>query len=290
MARTTYDNGLPFTSPLEKDIDDLIKRVDKKKAVLIIVDGQVGEGKTTAGVHLLKYINQKKGLPTPDLNGYQFAIGGMQFQEKIGLCQEMGLPAILYDEAGDFNKRGSLTKFNLVLNRTFETFRAFKCIVIMTLPSFSVLDSAIFDKGIPRMLIHVSDRTENYGNYSVYDLEQMLWLRKYMMNEFKYHKIKAYSYINPLHRGHFLDLPDDESKELDKISIASKLAINKKSLVEVEGLVTFTDIASKLNMKISWVRNHLKQLGAKPKRKIGTVKYFEPDLINTLADLNEGIQ
>ena len=37
-----------------------------------------------------------------------------------------GLHVIVYDEAGDFNRRGALTKSNAQLNRAFEACRAFK--------------------------------------------------------------------------------------------------------------------------------------------------------------------
>ena len=71
----------------------------------------------------------------------------------MNVCYQERFPAAGYDEAGDFNKRDSLSNFNAMINRTFETFRAFKIVVVLVLPSFSVLDNQLFDNMIPRLLL-----------------------------------------------------------------------------------------------------------------------------------------
>jgi len=66
---------------------------------------------------------------------------------------------IVYDEAGDFNTRASLTYFNQNMNRVFETYRALGIIVILCLPSFADIDTSLMKKKIARMLIHCYART-----------------------------------------------------------------------------------------------------------------------------------
>ena len=100
--------------------------------------------------------------------------------KKLTVCHEMKLVCIVYDEAGDFSKRGSLSRFNQMLNRTFETYRGFRILVFLGLPNFNVLDNNLFDNQIPRLLLHCSGRGDKYGNFSGYGLEEMNWIRYWM--------------------------------------------------------------------------------------------------------------
>jgi len=279
-----YSNGLPFNGPLDMNLDKLIERVEKKKASMIIIDGGVGEGKTTLEVELLDYINAKKGFPKVEISkkGPQLGMGGADFLKKLRVCYEDRLPCIGYDEAGDFSRRGSLTSFNAMINRTFETFRAFKCIVVMALPNFDVLDQQILDNKIPRMLLHLKDRTQNTGNYYAYSLYKIMLL-KYRMSKLKI-KNYAYSSVWPNFYGHFKDLDPDRSKQLDKVSIGNKLKILRKSEIKVEGLLTYPEMATKLMRSIIWVRNAVSVLKIKPAREIGRQKYFNPSTLGVLSE------
>ena len=280
-----YKNGLKFSSPLEKNLDNLIARVDGNKAALIIVSGGVGEGKTTLLVEVLDYINSKKGLPLIDLemkNHPQLGQGGLEFMQNLRICFERKLPCVGYDEAGDFSKRGSLTQFNAMLNRTFDTFRAFKCIVVIALPNFNILDGDLYDKNIPRLLIKCENRSPNYGNFNCYSLYRMNLLRSYM----KKFNLKnfAYAKVRPNFRGHFLDIEPDRSKQLDNLSTKSKFSILRKSEVKIEGLLTFPELAIKLMKSISWVRHSILTLKIKPNRIIKMVKYFDQNTLNLLSE------
>ena len=274
-----YDNGLPFSQMLADNLDDLIKRVEINKASLIIIDGGVGEGKTTMLVHVEDYI-QKEEI---EVDGCQMAMGGIEFLKKIRECYEQKKSCVGYDEAGDFSKRGSLTQFNAMLNRTFETFRAFKCIVILCLPCFNVLDAQLFDNQIPRMLIHLHSRTAIDGSFSVYGLDEMNWLRVWM-DKYPKHRAKAYGIVTPNFRGHFKNLSEERCRKLDAVSTKSKLQILRKSEVKIEGLVNYEELATKMNRSTHWVMNSFKTLKIKPARTINRMKYFDGDVINILTD------
>jgi len=280
-----YDHGHPFAQCLTPNLDDLQQRVNNKKAALVIIDGGIGEGKTTFLVHCLDYINKINGLPPVDFKGPQFATGGKAFLNKLRHCFENKLPCIGYDEAGDFNKRGSLTKFNGMINRTFETFRAFKCIVFMSLPNFNVIDDQIFDKQIPRLLLHLKNRSNYDGEFRTYSLYRMLLLKKYM----KKYDLKNYAYVkvHPNNIGHFLNLTPEREKELDIISTKEKINILKKAEVKIEGLMTYFELANKLFRSVQWVRLSIKQLEIKPTRVISRQKFFNEAVVNRLADLIE---
>lgn len=280
----TYKNGFPFSNSLVKNLDKLQQRIDNRKASLIIIDGGVGEGKTTLGIEIGDYINRINSYGEIELtkDGPQLAIGGIEFLRKMRVCYERKLPCIIYDEAGDFSKRGSLTHFNSMLNRTFETFRAFKCLVILVLPSFDILDQRLIDNQIPRMLLHLKDRTLKTGNYYGYSLYRINLLKLEMSKK----KIKnfAFSKIKPNIYGHFLDLTKERSLILDKLTTKNKLAILRKSEVRIEGLLSYSEMATKLSRSIDWVRRAAANLKIKPTRSIGRAKFFDDNALNRLAD------
>lgn len=282
--RFLYENELPFSSGLDENLKDLQKRIELNKASLMIIDGGVGEGKTTLAVECGDYYNGLYGLPPLDFKR-QLARGGADFLQKLRVCFADGLPVCIYDESGDFNRRGALTAFNAMLNRTFETFRAFKVLVILVLPSFSVLDNDLFDKQIPRLLLHLDRRNENYGHYKGFSLYRMFYLKK-KMEKFIV-KPFAYSHVEPNFYGQFLDLTPARAKELDIISTKGKLSILKKAEIKIEGLVGYTEIAHKLGRSVIWCRIAINKLKIKPDRIIGMQRYFKDDIINILADLIE---
>lgn len=278
----TYDNGLYFSQKLDDNLKDLIDRIKKKKAVLIIIDGGVGEGKTTLLVHLLNRINVLSGMPEIAIDGPQLAMGGAEFLKKLRLCFDEQLPCIGYDEAGDFNKRGSLSGFNAMLNRTFETFRAFKCIVVLSLPNFNILDNQLFDNRIPRMLLHLYNRTETYGNFDAYGLQEMEWLRYWMQKS----PIKSYAWgrVSSNFYGHFKDLDQKQSRELDLVSTKNKLKILRKSEIHAQNLTNYAEMATKLFKSISWVKAAVINLKIKPVSYIDRAAYFNKEVINQLAE------
>lgn len=284
-----YDHGLAFSEVLAWNLKDLDGRVRSKKASLIIVDGGVGEGKTTLIVELLDYINSLHGHPVIEIEddklnaGPQLSMGGSDFLKKLAVCHELKLICIGYDEAGDFTKRGSLSKFNAMLNRTFDTFRGYKILVVIGLPNFNILDNNLFDNQIPRMLLHLTDRSDKQGNFTGYGLDEMNWIR-FWMQKWPKHKTKAYSKVIPNFRGHFLDVSPARSKMLDRVSTKNKLKILRKSAVKIEGLLNYSDLATKCERSVIWVRKAVANMNIKHTRIVERVKYFDPDVANRLAE------
>jgi hypothetical protein len=277
MTQPLYKNGLPFCSTLARNLDLQKSRVDGKKASLIIVDGGVGEGKTTLAVHVANYLHRGDIVLKE-----QLALGGKDFLVKLRICYTMKYIVIIYDEAGDFNRRGALTRFNAMLNRTFETYRGFKIIVVLVLPNFGVLDNDIFDKKIPRLLLNCYDRGKNYGNYRGYSLYRMMYIRDKMKKLIV--KPLAYSFTSPNFYGHFLNLGPERETELDKISTAGKIKELKSAEVKIEGLVCYSEMSQKLACSISKVQSNLRELKIKPVKYVDRKAYYEGGVIDQLAD------
>ena len=271
-----YDHGLPFSSWTVPTLDSLKKRIKLKKASCIAIDGPMGEGKTTLATHIADYfqaepIDLKKAI----------GMGGTQFREKF-LEGKKELKAIIYDEAGDFSKRGALTKFNREMSSFFETYRGFGIMVIVVLPNFNVLDKMLFDNQVVRVLFHCHDRTDKQGNYAVYDYESMMYLRHYMTKEVV--TPKAYKMVTPNSRGHFLDLSPSRSKTLDKLSTEAKLKKQEDSLANMQDLLTIAEVSRKIGFSPSWVRSAMASLNIKPVKKRGHTKYYDKNIGDVLLD------
>lgn len=285
-----YPHGLPFSEILARNVDALMERIRKKKAAMIVVDGSVGEGKTTLGVHIADYVNLKYGKNGHwvDLDGehIQLAVGGKDFGEKLLLCHKEKLLVLLYDEAGDFDKKTTLSRFNRNLMRIFEMYRGFRILVVLCLPKFYKLENELFENGIPRLGVHTEGRTETQGNFRAFDLEQMYYIKHHAQKIIV--KPKAYDFGIPNFYGHFLDLPPWRSQALDRLSTSTKRSEVRKTVLDVRNRVTLANIAKHFGMSQRWVLLRFKQLD-----DIGTVKtferkkWYEKDIIKKIEELEE---
>jgi len=262
---------------LIENIEHWKDRINRDLPVLLVLDGGMGQGKTTLAVEIADEYQGK----TIDLNK-QLALGGQDFTAKMRTCYEEHLPVIIYDEAGDFNKRGSISRFNAQLNRTFETFRAYKILIIMCLPSVNTLDESIFAKQVIRALINVYGRTNKQGNYRVYDHSGIMYLR---------HRMKkivvtawAYGQQHPNFYGHFKNLPTERAEELRKISTKGKLDQLIKSEISLSGLVNIREMSSKTYKSIAWVRKKLIEYKAKPAKIIKRVNYYPEEILDRMIE------
>lgn len=278
--RVLYGNGLPFSQKLAENLQDLTLRVKKNKASLIIIDGGVGEGKTTLAVEVADFI-QGAEISLVD-KAPQIAQGGQEFMKKLRACYELKKKAVIYDEAGDFNRRGALTRFNAMLNRVFETFRAFQIVVILVLPSFDVIDNDLYDKNIPRLLLHCHERGDSYGQFSGYSLYRMMYI-KHMMKKLVV-KSHAYQRVDQNFRGEFLNLSREREKQLDRLSTKSKLGTLKAQEIKSEGLLSYAEIATKLARSVVWVKKKTSELRIRHKRVVDRKKYFDEGVVDLLAD------
>lgn len=280
-----------FSSKLEENLARIYERVfTKNKAGMVIIDGGIGEGKTTLGTECLDYFNSLHGLPPTDITSkQQIGLGGEDFSKKLVQCAELGIPAVMYDEAGDFNRRGALTQFNRLINRLFEMYRGLKVIVILCLPSFRVLDEDLFTKNIPRLLIHCYNRSQKQGNGKAFSLKRMMWIRFKMNNPKLVIKSQAYGQVQPNFYLHFRNLSEERSRELDKVSTKGKIKELKAAEIKYAGLLTFSDIARKVGRSEVWVKLTLKKLKLKPVKRFERRHYFGGEAVDVVLNwLDEG--
>jgi len=279
LKSLVFGNGLKIDTTLKKNLNGCVLRVDSKKASLIIIDGGVGEGKTTLGTICGMEIAKEKGERFSILE--QVRQGGADFLKGMDWCVENNRSVIVYDEAGDFNTRASLTAFNKNMNRVFETYRALRIIVILCLPSFADVDSSLMKKKISRMLIHCYSRTKNRGNYKVYSLWRMWYLKK----GFKQVTVPddAFKMTTPNFFGHFKDLDPEDSKILEEHSLQAKRQIITEGSLKDRNMVSLNRIADETGFSGVSILKYIKKFDPVVE-KIGVKKYYHKELIKDIID------
>ncbi len=273
--KNLYKNGRPFSETLVRGLGEQVGRIDYGKASLVIVDGGVGNGKTTLGVHIADYIQGSE----IDLDN-QLAVGGNDFVKKLYQGTKKDYKVVIYDESGDFDRRGAISRFNRMLNRIFDTYRTFQIVIILILPSFKVLENDIFDKKIPRILLNTHNKTSNYASFRAYSLYRM-YLLKNRMQKLNVPP-QAYNLITPNFRGHFKDLSPERSKKLDKISSQAKQDILEEYNLIEDGLLSYKDMARELSKSVIWVKQKVSELRLKHEKTLRNTKYFNEEVLKTL--------
>jgi len=277
VKKLDWANGLKIDSSLHKNLVSANNRIRSKKASLIAIDGGVGEGKTTLGVICAKYLAEDIGQDFDIKN--QVRMGGSDFLKGMDWCVTNKRNVIVYDEAGDFNTRASLTYFNQNMNRVFETYRALGIVVILCLPSFADIDTSLMKKKIARFLIHCYARTNSYGNYKVYSLWRMWYVKT------KFAKVvvpdDAFRFVNPNFFGRFRDLDPVDASVLEEHSVSGKKDIIKKGMLQERGLLPIKTIAHKTGYSIETIRRYIKRKKYKGE-KHGATLYYHREIIENI--------
>lgn len=267
-------NGLPFDDSLIPSLQSVKDRIKLNKAAMIIIDGGVGEGKTTLACHIAEWYqpgwveNRSEEL---------LAMGGKAFLKSLDVSVKKKDRVVVYDEAGDFNSRGALTYFNQNLNRVFETYRQTQKLIILCLPDSSDIDRNLFKKRIPRMVINTYDRNDKYGNYRVYSL----WRAWYLHEKMKKLTVppQAYSIVTPNLFGHFKDLDPEEREVIGKISMKGKRQIIQKSYLNQKGLIDIEEIGRRTGYSKASLYPKLRDLECE---SVGRKKYWDKSVVEKL--------
>jgi hypothetical protein len=298
MNKLYYDYGLPFSKKLAPVLDVLKDRVIKQnKASFFIVDGSVGSGKSVGAVQFADYLNggyilKEDGTYERDESKFidlktadQYSLGAPDFMKKLVSVYKKGLNVVIYDEAGDFSKRGSLTKLNQDLNRIFEVCRAFKILIIIVLPNFYYIDRSVLDKEMIRALIRVTRDNDKYSDYKLWDIWGLNWI--------KWRSLKlpipnqCYFYQTPIHNGNILPLSPERLELLDKISSRNKINlatdISEKSRIPERGIKK-RDLAELYGVSVRSIERFLIEYEIKPINVIKSANYYNELQVKKAVD------
>lgn len=266
---------LAFDDYIVESLLGIRELINKSKAGLIIIDGASGEGKTTLAIHISEFYDKNFNWEN------QIGMGGGAFMKCADWASKNNGKVVIYDEAGDFNKRGALTEFNKMINRFFETYRVFRIIPIICIPRFWVIENHLFDLGIPQMLINCYDRRDSYGRYRVYDLRSMYYLKANVSK--MVFKPSCYSSVTPVLYGTFRNLPRDKAIKLERLSKTTKHEITENAYAKVQGLLTTSDVVRALGLSYTRTVTLLAEVGVNAVEMIGNKKYYEKSVISNLV-------
>jgi len=290
MVDYLYEHGKPFSKILVKPIQEWKRRIlEDNLASMIVISGGVGQGKTTFAVQIAE---EYQGCPI-DFNK-QIAMGGSDFVKKILDCQKENIKVLIYDEGGDFNSRGAISKFNRMLNEVFDKMRAFKVFVIMCLPNPAVLDLDIFGKNVLRAGVQCYGKKQNkgYGEFRTYSLVRYAKVIRLLKDRKTTIPDVAFNWVSPNSYGHRLNLSPERETELSKVSLEAKEESLKKYIEEekdilpdVTGLITSEQIAKSSGFSYTHVVKTLKYNNKKPVEQIGRVKYYDPAIVREILKI-----
>jgi hypothetical protein len=282
-----YKNGSPFDKIeiIDRNIKNCLIRLKDRQPIVIIIDGGQSTGKTTLSVLIADRFNYHSGQSEVNLNekeNIQYAFGGDQLIKKLPLCQDNNKNAIVYDESGDYNRKGALSRFNKTMDRSMDMIRIFQVAIIIVCHDFTKLPREIIDKKIATFLIHCKQRNPGsiYANAQVYDYSSMCWIQHYKKTEVV--PEVAYNKVYPNFQFRFKDLEKSRSDKLHILSGTKKLELFKQSEVKLQGLLNFKEIGYKCGMSEAWVKGQVRQLKLKEESIYKKKKYFNPQIADML--------
>jgi len=284
MKRLVYEiNGRRFfNNDLKVNLDDQISRVKDDYASAIIVDGGVGKGKTHNDVQIADYISITNKQGIIDLN-IQLARGYDEFFSKLDECIRRKRCVIIYDEAGDFSKKSTLTKINMLLNRVFEQYRQFHIIVIISLPLADSLDNSLLHNEIPRMVLHTDKRYKQWVEGRIYSLKRFFQI-KHTMTKLSQKSLAYNSYPCNCH-FRIYKLPPERKLLVEKFSLVGKKNQIKAAIISSQKLVSYYDLSKKLNKSVRWIIQKLKEGKFKHKKIYDRKKYFDDAVFEYLQEI-----
>jgi len=282
--KTTFSNGEPYypSAPIHRLTEKFNIRKSMRKPNLILIDGVSSSGKTTLGVHLMDAINKSNGFPPVDLSKdtLQIGTGTHDFISKLTKCADAGYPCIMFDEAGEYNKRGWNSMLNRVMDSILDTFRAYNIIIVMILHDFSELPKHVWTTRIVNLLIHLKERKSCYGRAYFYKQKRMYWVIK-----FKKDSVFPEDAYNKEHfnvKILFRNLSQERSDQLNVLSTAHKRNKLQNSEVKLKGLITYEEIHEKTGRSISWIKTQVSKLKINPEHMYKKKKYYNPNIVDRM--------
>lgn len=295
LYSNTFENGLPFyseefcknekeekTNAIQYNLDKIYERTAKRLPSVIIIDGGSGEGKSTYGTLIVDYYNKKDNKEPMKLKGIQYAKGGKEFTKKLKQVYNEGYHAIIYDEAGDLNRKTTLSRFNRTMDMVFNQVRIYELIIILITQSVGYLENDLFTKGIVRMLINCYGRKDlKISYFRAYELDRINYLRQAIKKEVT--PSKAYQKITANNYGKFYNLSKEREEELHEIGFNKKDDDINQGDLKLDGLINYQDIAYKTHQTIASIRMKISRLKIKPEKKYKRKVYYKEEIIDLIT-------
>lgn len=283
--------------PITKNLDLVYRDTQERKrarATVIICDGNQGTGKTTFGVNCGDYLNAKKGLPPVKLETKdhpQVSQGYKQFALNLERCQKEGLPFCMYDEAGDFSKKGFNSRANTKLYEIFQKIRNTRVVIFMVLPKFYSLDNTLYELGIVKFLLHLKfhehddslTRVTGYAEGTEDFPASFNYLRYKASKLSQEYKNQVYSNVVPdLATYCRVGLSPEREKALNALSDKGKSRERIALGIKAQGLISTNELRQMLGVNLNQFLYLKGKYNISPNQKIGVTNYFTKEYAQEL--------
>lgn len=304
--KRNFENGHPFDDTVKENLNILFKESHigigsnkRTQGTVVVIDGDQGTGKTTTGINWCDYLNSLAGMGPVVLekgNHPQLSRGQKEFFTNLEKCRALKLPAIVYDEAGDYSRAGYNTKENIKLNYIWQQIRSTRVIVFLILPKHFNLPPTLFNEGIVRWLAHLENEEHDAtltklsvycegtpGNGGPRRFNQLRHITERTPNSFKQF---TYTQVIPEHWGYLrIGLTEERAKKLDELSDQGKSLLRIESGLQAQGLLSTKDILTRLNINVNSFPSIKRKYGIKPSKTIGVKHYYHKDIIEQLKKI-----
>jgi len=240
----------------------------------VVICGREGLGKTTLSIQIASWV-------WPEFNIESIVYGSNDYikllkkkSEEYKTTKNCEISVIALDEGTELLSREAMTKSNTILTKTFFVQRALKCLVIINIPNFHMLDT-IVRKHRVKTLIEVTNR----GKYKAIVGKAIPIVSKDGERNKEVHNVRI-----PL--GFFWD--GYFAKDFPKNIIREEYEAKKMQGIDVllGGLsddstsskyITIKDFSKVSGMKQPTIRNHVKK-GIIKGKKIGNLYYIDKEI------------
>ena len=281
----TKENNTPFNTPerIYKFLKGALTNIHDNIPAVITIDGGQGSGKTTLAVELADAINHLTGKPELNLletENTQYGLGAEQFLKKLPKSSSEGYLVNIYDEGGDYSRKGALSRFNKAMDQAMATVRVYKSIIIIIVHDFAKLPREMYDKQIVTVLIHCKQRTpgSGYSTAEIYDYNNLC----YVLDNKKNVKVPEHAYKGANWHFRFKDLHPQRSQQLAKLCSIKKKELWENTQIKMEGYLTYKELSIKTRKGQSTIKKILTKLGIKPDTKYKKKNYYNPAIIDTI--------
>lgn len=279
------ENNTPFNVPekIYNFLKGALINIHDNIPAVITIDGGQGSGKTTLAIELADAINHLTGKTEVNLKekeNVQYGVGAEQFLKKLPESSAQQYLINIYDEGGDYSRKGALSRFNKAMDQAMATVRVYKSIIIIVCHDFSKLPREMFDKQIVTVLIHCKQRSpeSGYSTAEVYDYNNLC----YVLYNKKQTIVPEYAYKGANFHFRFKDITPTRSKQLTILGATKKKELWEGTQIKMQGFLTYKDLATKIGKSIPTIKRLLRELKIKPETTHKKKNYYNPNILDTL--------
>lgn len=229
------ENELEFSIDgiLRKNLDFVKDKVLRKKMDFVIcIDGRVGQGKSTFGTQIARYLD-----PTFNLDRIVFTPN--QFIEALKIAKKG--EAVVFDEAMLISSRSAMSEFNRAIVTMMAQIRSKQLFIFFILPSIFDLDRNLSLHRVNLLLHCYSKELGQRGRFTAFFEENVKTLYLLGKKFYSYGKPKA-NFYGSFSKYFSVDMEKYEKKKQDAINsltIKANTRMSNRFKIQRDNLIRY---------------------------------------------------